>query len=557
MNIRGVVEMRICGCFRHLANAVMPIKKDMVKKGLGKFPNPFPFALSALLKEENILNHANQPILLDGHSLTIDQIVSIARHNSPFALAEEAISKVKRSRQTVEGMVADQRVVYGVTTGFGKFSDVVIPEEEVSDLQENLIKSHACGMGEPYPAEVVRAMMVLRVNALSQGFSGIRLETLQLLIDMCNRGVHPIIPQQGSLGASGDLAPLAHMVLVMLGLGEAEYEGKRMSGGAALQAAKLEPIRLTAKEGIALINGTQAMTALLSLALSDARIIMESAEVIAAMTVEALRGIPKAFDPQLHAVRPHPGQQESARKLLRHLAGSERTSEQGELRVQDAYSLRCIPQVHGATRDTLEYVWQAVTRECNSVTDNPILFPDTGDVISGGNFHGQPMALVADFLAIALAELANISERRIERLVNPQLSGLPAFLTATGGLHSGFMITQYVAASIVSENKVLCHPASVDSIPSSANQEDHVSMGTTAARKLRTVLANVYKVLAIEYLASAQALDFGQGALGAGTQKAYQLLRNEIAHLDKDREMHLDMAAAEQLLLRGVLHWPA
>ncbi|WP_139489519.1 histidine ammonia-lyase [Brevibacillus dissolubilis] len=494
-------------------------------------------------------------LVLDGNGLTIEQVVEIARGHAQMTLSPEAIAKVQESRRMVDEMVAQQKVVYGITTGFGKFSDVMIPQEDVSQLQENLIKSHACGMGEPYDAEVVRAMMALRINALIKGFSGIRLETLELLLAMCNHGVHPIIPQQGSLGASGDLAPLAHMVLVMLGRGEAEYQGKRMSGGEALQAAGLTPLRLQAKEGLALINGTQAMTALLCLALYDARIAMESAEVIAALTVEALHGIPKAYDAQLHAVRPHPGQQESARRMLMHLAGSERTTDQGQMRVQDPYSLRCIPQVHGATRDTLNYVWQTVERECNSVTDNPILFTETGDVISGGNFHGQPMALVADFLAIAVHELANLSERRTERLVNPQLSGLPAFLTPNGGLNSGFMITQYVAASIVSENKVLCHPASVDSIPSSANQEDHVSMGTTAARKLRTVVSNVFKVLGIEYLCAAQAVEFqkDQGKLGAGTQKAYELLRAEISRVEEDREMYVDMMKAEEILKRGTL----
>ncbi|NGQ97122.1 histidine ammonia-lyase [Brevibacillus sp. SYP-B805] len=501
------------------------------------------------------MEHTQQTISLDGESLTIEQVAAIARHHAPVALTPEAVRRVEASRQMVEKMVEEQKVVYGITTGFGKFSDVVIPPDEVSRLQENLIMSHACGMGEPYPAEVVRAMMALRINALAKGYSGIRMETLQQLIEMCNRGVHPVIPEQGSLGASGDLAPLAHMVLVMIGKGEAEYQGKRMAGKDALAAAGLSPIQLKAKEGLALINGTQAMTALLCLALYDARILLESAEVIAAMTVEALRGIPKAYDPQLHQVRPHPGQQESARRLLQHLKGSDRTTDQGQLRVQDPYSLRCIPQVHGATRDTLEYVWAAVTRECNSVTDNPVLFAETGDVISGGNFHGQPMALAADFLAIAVAELANISERRTERLVNPQLSGLPGFLTPNGGLHSGFMITQYVAASIVSENKVLCHPASVDSIPSSANQEDHVSMGTTAARKLRTVVGNVRKVLAIEYLAAAQAIDFTDGKLGEGTQKAYDILRREIPRLEADREMHSDMAKAEELLAKGLLCW--
>jgi len=492
---------------------------------------------------------------LDGNGLLIEQVVSIAQGKSKIAIPEAALVNVRRSRGMVEEMVKKNQIVYGITTGFGKFSDVMVTGEEVSQLQENLIMSHACGMGEPYPTEVVRAMMALRINALAKGYSGIREETLVQLMEMCNRGVHPVIPQQGSLGASGDLAPLAHMVLVMLGKGEAEVHGQRLPGDKALEAAGLSPIRLHAKEGIALINGTQAMSALLCLSLHEARIVMESAEVIAAMTVEALHGIPKAYDPQLHHVRPHPGQQESARRLLLHLHGSERTSEPGELRVQDAYSLRCIPQVHGATRDTLDYVWKIVERECNSVTDNPILFHETGDVISGGNFHGQPLALAADFLAIAMAELANISERRTERLVNPQLSGLPGFLTENGGLHSGFMITQYVAASIVSENKVLCHPASVDSIPSSANQEDHVSMGTTAARKLRTIVSNSAKVLAIEYLAAAQALEFGTGKLGEGTSRAYEQIRTVIPRLQADREMHPDMAAAESLIRHGNLAW--
>lgn len=499
------------------------------------------------------MNQQASVIHMNGNRLRIEDVVRIARDAHRIELTPEALENVRRSRAMVEEMLQEQKVVYGITTGFGKFSDVMIQGEDVSKLQENLIMSHACGMGEPYPVEVVRAMMALRINALAKGYSGIREETLLHLAELCNRGVHPVIPQQGSLGASGDLAPLAHMVLVMLGKGEAIVNGQRMSGEEALKAVGLSPIRLQAKEGLALINGTQAMTALLCLALYDSRVVLESAELIASMTIEALRGIPKAFDPQLHLVRPHPGQQESARRLLAHLSGSERTSQQGELRVQDPYSLRCLPQVHGATRDTLEYVWATVTRECNSVTDNPILFTETGDVISGGNFHGQPMAFAADFLAIAMAELANISERRTERLVNPQLSGLPGFLTENGGLHSGFMITQYVAASIVSENKVLCHPASVDSIPSSANQEDHVSMGTTAARKLRTVISNVTKVLAIEYLAAAQAIDFGNGELGAGTKKAYEELRRVIPRLHEDREMHPDLVKAEELIQKGAL----
>ncbi|MGG4448471.1 histidine ammonia-lyase [Brevibacillus sp. HB1.4B] len=499
------------------------------------------------------MNQQANVVKVDGDQLRIEDVVSIARSATHIQLTEEALNRVRDSRAMVERMVSQQEVVYGITTGFGKFSDVMIHDEDVSKLQENLIMSHACGMGDPYAVEVVRAMMALRINALAKGYSGIREETLLQLVELCNRGVHPIIPQQGSLGASGDLAPLAHMVLVMLGKGEALVNGKRLSGKEALSEVGLSPIRLEAKEGLALINGTQAMTAQLCLALYDSRVLLESAELIAAMTIEALRGIPKAFDPQLHLVRPHPGQQESAKRLLQHLSGSKRTTAQGELRVQDPYSLRCLPQVHGATRDTLEYVWTTVTRECNSVTDNPILFTETGDVISGGNFHGQPMAFAADFLAIAMAELANISERRTERLVNPQLSGLPGFLTENGGLHSGFMITQYVAASIVSENKVLCHPASVDSIPSSANQEDHVSMGTTSARKLRTIVSNVTKVLAIEYLAAAQAIDFGSGDLGTGTARAYEQLRRVIPRLHEDREMHPDLVKAEELIQQGTL----
>ncbi|WP_128895817.1 histidine ammonia-lyase [Longirhabdus pacifica] len=490
----------------------------------------------------------NKVVSLNGTSLTIAQVAAVARDENKITIAEDVLHRVASARQQIEHIVEKGEVVYGITTGFGKFSDIVISEEDVTDLQENLIMSHACGMGTPFSVEVVRAMMALRINSLVQGHSGIRLETLQQLVDMCNRGVHPIVPEQGSLGASGDLAPLAHIVLVMIGKGEATYKGKVMSGLQALSAAGLSPITLEAKEGLALINGTQAMTALLCLAIHDAKITLENAEVIAALTVEGLQGITSAFDPRLHQLRPHPGQQTSAQALMSHLQGSERTTMMGQLRVQDAYSIRCIPQVHGATRDILHFVSQWVERECNSVTDNPILFPETNDVISGGNFHGQPMALAADFLCISLSELANISERRIERLVNPQLSGLPGFLTQYGGLHSGFMIAQYAAASIVSENKVLSHPASVDSIPSSANQEDHVSMGTTGARKCRTVIANVQKVIAIEYMTACQAIDFGSGQLGKGSKQAYDTLRRVIPKLKHDREMYKDLEIAEKLV---------
>lgn len=494
---------------------------------------------------------ASSLIYLDGHSLTIEQVVDVARHYQQVAVSPVAAEKVRLSRQMVDDMVEQQKIAYGITTGFGKLCDQFISKKDVNRLQENLIVSHACGVGEPFPAEVVRGIMLLRLNALLQGHSGVRLETLHLLAEMLNKKVHPVIPQQGSLGASGDLAPLSHMVLVMIGRGKAEFCGKQLSGQQALQAAGLSPVQLMAKEGLALINGTQAMAALLALALYDAKNLIENADAISALTIEALHGIPAAFDPKIHALRPHPGQQAAAAHLLDLLQGSQRVTRPGEKKVQDAYSLRCIPQVHGATRDTLNYVWQVVSREINSVTDNPLLFPDTGEVLSGGNFHGQPLALAADFLAIAMAELGNISERRTERLVNPSLSKLPAFLTEKSGIHSGMMILQYSAASIVSENKGLCTPSSIDSIPSSANQEDHVSMGTTAARKLRTVIHNAIKILAIEWLCAAQAVEFGEGKLGRGTQKAYRLLRREVRKLEEDRELYQDIEKAIQLLSQG------
>ncbi|MFZ5353001.1 MAG: histidine ammonia-lyase [Bacillota bacterium] len=493
-------------------------------------------------------------LVIDGEHLTIKDVVDVARHGHTVGLSEDAVQKVKKARAFVDKLVDGAAVVYGITTGFGKFSDTFISKEDTKALQRNLIVSHACSLGDPLPEETVRAMMLLRANALSKGYSGVRLETLNTLIEMLNKGVHPIVPEKGSLGASGDLSPLATMVLVMLGEGEAVYKGERMPGKAAMEKAGIPVVELTSKEGLALINGTQCMTAIGSLAVYDAENLMKNADIIASMTLEALKGITNAFDYKVHRVRGQKGQFVTAKNVLKLVEGSELTTKQGEIRVQDAYTLRCIPQIHGASRDAINYVKEIVANEINAATDNPLIFAEEGEVISGGNFHGQPMALAMDFLGMAVSELANVSERRLERLVNPQLNDLPAFLTKKGGLNSGFMITQYTAASIVSENKVLAHPASVDSIPSSANQEDHVSMGTTAARKARVMLDNSQKVLAIEAFAASQALSFrGDVRLGAGTDKAYAAIRAEVPPVEEDRIMYVDMNKIDRMVKQEVL----
>lgn len=491
-----------------------------------------------------------EKVFIDGNNLTLEEFVQVARLGERVELSDEAIVNVKKSRALVDKFVDENKVVYGITTGFGSFSDVVITGEETKVLQRNLIISHACGVGNPLDEDIVRGVMVLRANALAKGFSGIRLSTLNTLIDMINRRVHPIIPEKGSLGASGDLAPLSHMVLVMIGEGEAIYEGIRMSGKEAMEKAGIKTVELTAKEGLALINGTQVLTSIGALTIYDSINLSKTADIVAALTAEALNGIVDAFDPRVHKIRPHTGQISTGENLLRILDGSKMTTRQGELRVQDAYSIRCIPQVHGASKDCFKYVKERVEIELNSATDNPLIFVDEEDVISGGNFHGQPMALSFDFLAIGLAELANISERRLERLVNPALSnGLPAFLVEKGGLNSGFMIVQYSAASLVSENKILAHPASVDSIPSSANQEDHVSMGTIAARKAKEIMNNVRKVLAMEILGACQAIDLrGNKGLGEGTSIAYNIVRDNIEFMKVDRVMYLDINKCEEVI---------
>lgn len=493
-------------------------------------------------------------IIISSQNVTIEEVVDVARNRYSVELSRDIEENINRARRLVEQYVDEGRIEYGITTGFGKFSDIVISREETVKLQRNLIVSHACGVGEEFPEEVVRGLMFLRAVALSKGYSGVRVAVIQLLIEMLNKGVHPVVYQKGSLGASGDLVPLAHMTLVMMGEGEAFFNGERMSGKKAMEEAGIKPIQLVEKEGLALINGTQVMTAIGAIAIYDAVNLMKSCDIISAMSFEALRGIEDALDPSINRVRPHKGQMDCADNLRSLMAGSGLVTKKQELRVQDAYTLRCIPQIHGASRDAVDYVKRVIEIEMNSVTDNPLVFADEEKVISAGNFHSQPVAFAMDFLGIALSELANVSERRIERLVNFQLNDLPPFLTLNGGLNSGFMIAQYSAASLVSENKVLSHPASVDSIPSSANQEDHVSMGTIAARKARSILSNTLKVLAIEYLAASQALEFRKNALfGAGTSLAYGLIRKSIRPLTEDRIMYADINCSEELIVSGKL----
>jgi len=489
-------------------------------------------------------------VILDGNSLTLEDFIRIVRGGFRVELSEEAMKGVEKARSLVDRFVQEEKVVYGITTGFGKFSDVVISSEEAKELQRNLIISHSCGVGNPLQEEAAKGIMVLRINALAKGFSGIRPSTLNTLVQMVNNNVNPVIPEKGSLGASGDLAPLAHMVLVMIGEGEAYYNGQRMPGAKAMEMAGIETVELTSKEGLALINGTQVMTSIGALALYDAIMLAKTADIAASLTIEALNGITDAFDPKVHNARGHLGQINSADNLLKILKGSSMTTRQGEMRVQDPYSLRCTPQIHGATKDALEFIKSKVETEMNAATDNPLIFTEEEEVISGGNFHGQPMALPFDFLGIAIAELANISERRLERLVNPALSnGLPAFLTRKGGVNSGFMIVQYSAAALVSENKVLAHPASVDSIPSSANQEDHVSMGTIGARKARDILENTKKVIAMELMGACQAIDIrGKSGLGMGSVEAYRVIRDRITTLENDRIMYTDINMTEEIV---------
>lgn len=495
-------------------------------------------------------------VIINGRDLTVEEVIRVCRGYEKVEIAPEAKEAVIKARNYIEKKLEEGAVIYGLTTGFGKFANVVISREEAEQLQKNLIISHTCAMGEPYETKYVRAAMLLRCNALSRGNSGIRLETIQTMIDMLNAGIHPVIPEKGSLGASGDLAPLSHIALALIGLGEVEYKGQIVTAAEAMAKEGIIPVVLAAKEGLALNNGTQMMTAVGVNVLWDAMHLMKTADIATAMTAEALHGITKAYDHKVHDLRGHQGQKDAAENLRTLLAGSKNAFEVQPSKVQDPYSLRCIPQIHGASRDAIQYVYEAVSRELNAVTDNPIVFPDEDEVISGGNFHGQPMALAFDFLKMAISEFADVSERRAERLINPQLSeGLPAFLTKYGGVCSGFMIAQYAAASMVSENKIYAHPACVDSIPSSGNQEDHVSMGTTSARTAAMVLDNAQKVIGIELAAAAQGIwlrqEIGESDisnLAPATKAAYDYIRTVSEPVDDDILMHDELKKFDEMV---------
>lgn len=496
-------------------------------------------------------------IIIDGDSLTLEHIDKVCNLGFKTQIADYVIEKVNKSRQVVEKIIAEKKVVYGINTGFGYLKNTAIDEKDIEQLQENLIISHAAGVGDYFPKNVAKAMLLLRVNALLKGFSGIRIEVINRLVDFLNLDITPLVPSQGSVGASGDLAPLSHLVLPLMGKGKVLYQDKEYSTIEALKLNNLEPLRLAAKEGLALINGTQAIAAVGAITLIKAKRLLNIADAVSATSLEALHGSRSAFRPELHIIRPHKGQIQSAANLYKLLDNSQIMEAHKDCdQVQDAYSLRCIPQVHGAVRDSINYAESVVKIEINSVTDNPIVLPDTGEVISCGNFHGEPVAVVMDFLSIALAELGNISERRTERLVNPNLSnGLPAFLTSKGGLHSGYMIAQYTAAALVSENKSLAHPASVDSIPTSANQEDHVSMGTIGARKSAMILKNLENILAIELMCATQGLEFRKPNLpSAGVQIVYNYVREYVDALDYDRDTSEDILRVKNIINDSGFH---
>jgi len=499
-------------------------------------------------------------VTLDGTSLTIPDVARVSRQYEHVALGQETREKVAKCRQTLDDLVST-RIIYGINTGFGALSNVTISPKDLESLQLNLIRSHAAGVGPPLPTDVTRAMMLLRANTLAKGFSGIRLSTLETLVAMLNSRVHPIIPERGSVGASGDLAPLAHLAMVMVGEGSAEYLGQRMSGLQALKAASIAPVRLGAKEGVALINGTQMMTAVGALMLHDAGKLVEQGEMSGALSFDVLQGLAEAFDRRLHEARPHPGQMTSAEHMTRLLQGS-RLVGSGEERVrrglhrQDPYTLRCIPQVMGAARDAVAYASRVIEVELNSASDNPLIFPEDQAVLSGGNFHGQPIAIVLDLLAIVMATIGNFVERRITRLLDPKLNlGLPPFLAPSSekaGLNSGLMTAQYSAAALASENKVLAHPASVDSIPTSADFEDFVSMGPAAALKLVRTVENLRFIVAIELLCSAEAAETrGVQNLSEANRETYETVRKFVPKLKEDREISIDISRLAQALSQG------
>ena len=492
---------------------------------------------------------------LNGQTLTLTEIATMAFGEAPVKVSSSARPRVSASRRVVEDIVARDDIVYGVSTGFGKLSDVRIPHDALAELQLNLVRSHACGIGNPLSEPEVRAMMLLRANVLALGFSGIRLEIIDTLCELLNRRVSPVIPEKGSVGASGDLAPLAHLALSLIGEGEAFFQGERMESREALRRAGLKPAELQAKEGLALLNGTQAMHAVGGLALLRAKRLIRVVDVAGATSLEALKGTPAAFDPRLQDARPHPGQREAAKHLMSILEGSDirRSHLKDDPRIQDAYSLRCMPQVHGAIRDALSHCENVLLIESGSATDNPLVFSESGDVISGGNFHGAPLALTFDYAAIALTDLMSISERRIERLVNPDMNeGLPAFLARRPGMESGFMIAHVAAAALLNEAKVLAHPSSVDSVPTSGGKEDHVAMGMTGALKLRTIVDLAENLTAIELLAGAEALEHRRPLkAGVGVERAFTTLRKTSPPLTQDRSLSGDIARVAEAIRRG------
>ncbi|KAI4453703.1 histidine ammonia-lyase [Holotrichia oblita] len=476
-------------------------------------------------------------INIDGESLRIEDVVMVSRFRERICLTDEAKKKINLARARIDDILESKKPVYGISTGFGEFAKIFISPEEREVLQRNLILSHATGVGEYLPEDIVRAAMLLRVNSLSKGYSGIRLSTVDKLIELINNDIYPAVPCKGSVGASGDLAPLSHIALVLLGEGLAIKDGCAVSGAEVLAEAGIEPITLASKEGLALINGTQIMTAIAALVCHDAANLFKVSDIAAALSLEALQGTLTAFDMRISETRPHKGQADTSRNILKLTGVSQIIESHADCdKVQDAYSLRCIPAVHGASKDALRRAVETVVIEMNSATDNPLVIPETGEIISCGNFHGQPIALVMDYLKTAIAEIGNISERRVNRMMDSHLSGLPAFLTAYPGVNSGLMITQYTAASLVSENKVLAHPASVDSIPTSANQEDHVSMGTIAARQAAEILVNVTYIIAIEMLAAIRGIEFLKPLEpGCGTSAAFKFLRSFVPYIDEDR----------------------
>jgi histidine ammonia-lyase len=494
-------------------------------------------------------------VQLDGNSLTLDDLHAIAVERAPVSLTDDARARVNAARAVVDTFARGDQPVYGINTGFGNFAEVRIPADSLAELQVNLLRSHAAGVGEPLSIPVVRATMVLRANVLAKGYSGIRLETLERLIDLINRGVHPVVPSRGSVGASGDLAPLAHLALVLIGEGEVWEDDRRVPGAQGLDRAGLAPVALAPKEGLALINGTQPSTALLGLALHASLRLVRAADIAAALSIDGLQGSTRPFDPRIHDARGFAGQSISAENLRNLMAGSGINAAHANCgRVQDAYSMRCAPQVHGTARDAVHFADRTFVAEANAATDNPMVFADTGEIISGGNFHGAPVSLAADVLAIGLTHLATISERRSDRLVNPSSSGLPAFLTRHGGLQSGLMMAQVTAAALTSELKTLAHPASVDTIPTSGNKEDHVSMSMAAALKAERAVALARDVVAIEILCACQAIDLLEGlSTSAPLARVHALVRDRVPMLASDRPPSRDIHEISRLIESGDL----